>query len=226
MALFFRGFPPFAKVIVASIALSFLYALVVTFRLAIGTPSLIDVVDSCKLASLAMVLIVNGHIAHGIDRNQGIVVFFNYVVLFFTLIATIFLALKIFGIGTTPPSMDAEWIEAKFYFLQKNLVFFTAIPIVGYSLIDLFISLFGAKNFRGDTEDIRKDRGNEKRMARNFFVYADLPALLPLALAMIFILGRFTHFDQYDRDLFLSGAMAIIILSSSICSLAVQMYNE
>jgi len=173
-----------------------------------------------------MVLIVNGHIAHGIDRSQKIIFFINSIVLGLTVIIAGALLLKMFGNGLTPPSTGAEWYEVKFYWLQKNVVFFTAVPIIGYALIDLFISMYGAKDFRGNSEDIRKARANEKKMARNFFIYADLPALLPLSLVIVLILGDFVHFEHYHRDLFLSGAMAIIIMSSSICSLAVQMYNE
>ena len=87
-------------------------------------------------------------------------------------------------------------------------------PLFAYGVLDFYIVV------------VRKSSRREQMVALNYLIFADLVCVFPLIALYILILLRIKLLisSQIDIELFVSGSMAIVLLSSSIAAKAVDLF--
>ena len=186
-----------------------------------------NIIDICKACSLGMIIIAGGELAlHETDRSK-LVKNLNRFSLAVVLVLLILILMEVFLFSLdTFLKLDLETPSVRRTFLYdyciKPLVFWSALPIALYTTINL-ISSYSIKN----TDNNSPEKKAAKARAWNVFMLADWPVAFPLLCAIVLIWYlkiNDVELPKGDRDLFLSGGMAIILLSSAISTKAVNEY--
>jgi hypothetical protein len=194
------------------VAYAFGIGFVFTF---VHDPDLVDIVASCKIVSLIILLYTNREIPHNIDiAKQSDVRKINHVIIF---VSTLVLTLMIIKTVVQDYSiLDApEHGRLLLSFFNANSYWISTVPIFSYVLLDLFIA-FG-----------RNSTPSDRRIAIEFILFRDLVCALPLGLVLL-LAEVYLFFEPHEgadahAQFFFSGAIAVILLSSSISSRALDL---
>jgi hypothetical protein len=198
----------------ASLLLAYAFGIGFVFMF-VQTPDLVDIVSACKIVSLIILLYTNREIPHNIDfAKQSDVRKINQLIIFIsTLVLTLMIIKTVvqdYSILDTP-----EYGRIMLSFFNDNSYWISTIPIFSYVLLDLFIA-FG----RGSSPQDRK-------IAVEFILFRDLVCALPLALVLL-LAELYLFFAPHEAadahaQFFFSGAIAVILLASSISSRALDL---
>ena len=201
------------SVFTASLLLAYAFGIGFVF-LFVTEPDLVDIVSACKIVSLIILLYTNREIPHNIDiAKQGDVRRINHFIIFISTLILILMIIKTivqdYSILDTPPHG-----RILLSFFTNNSYWISTIPIFSYVMLDLFIA-FGPG---GTTHD--------RKIAVEFILFRDLVCALPLALVLLLaeIYLFFAPHEAADAhaQFFFSGAIAVILLASSISSRALD----
>ena len=226
------------EIIYFCIFLLCVYVLVIQIRSAFGETTITSVVDACKIVSLLAILIVGYELRSHIKDQQKKIKPWNDRILIITALAVFALIVKgtietLIQIGyISKRSADEIYTKANEWWVPEAIWILSIAPIFLFALLDLYIAARGASEIdyaTGELSERKKkalenDIEKEKHMAARLFAYSDLPAVIPLVFVLYFL--NLSHFKPAtgDAELFLSGAMAIIILSHSLCGKAVSVF--
>jgi len=199
-------------------------------------PKLSSIVDACKFVSFLSLLYIGGELAYHREQLASVELFrgLGFLTLFAKLIIPISAvimgliglkiaigAFKLFGDYHSFPPTGLVFYRT----LEVYLPYAATFPIFAYSLLNAVAAFYPVKN-AGELSVARKRElyTNKKRCVQ-FFVFSNLTVLVPLVgvLTLLFVSGN--DGLSAERDTFLSGAVAVIILVSSIAAKAVEEYT-
>jgi hypothetical protein len=204
-----------ARIMLYTLSLLVLYGLGIGFVfLFVPSPDLVDMVGSCKIVSLLILIYANREIPHAIDidrhadvqrLNLGIISL-SSLILILMIIKTI---VQDYSVMAFPPA-GAFLVR----FFENNSYWISTLPIFAYFLLDVFIAF------------VRRSPEEDRRIATEFIVFRDLVCALPLALVLL-LTELYLFMSPYEdaertAQLFFSGAIAVILLSSAISSKALD----
>ncbi len=175
--------------------------------------SLVDVVTIGKIFSLFMLLIVNGEIATDIDKRQKDIRIINCGILIVVIVITIITAMKFCGLDLEKSSIS--WFaKIILKFIYYNIFWISAFPLIAYAILDGYIAY------------MRNGTKKEKEVAVKFIVFVDLVCIFPLVLVYILtaIYSKIVTSQVVGLEVFTSGSMAIVLMSSAIATKAVESY--
>ena len=174
----------------------------------------IEIVGVLKLASLAILLAVNGEIAVKVSGDRKDVRNINYLIILFVAVTLIFQFLKILDLQL-PESGNKGTTILVFEFLKDNIFWISTFPIFMYTALDFYIA------FAGNSDN------DERLIAKLYIMFVDVPIVFPL-LVVLALSSILLWFDpsSVEQNLFISGSMAIIIISSSVATKAVNEMQE
>jgi len=197
--------------------------------------SLNNVVDVCKTISLLSLIYVGGEMAwhreHFIElpilKHKRLVetcakiIFLISVFVFLLLLAkTAVGTFKIFGDPKNFPS-PGKWF---YQVLAIYLPFAATTPILLYSVLNGYIAFSSEPSAEDLPMEQKVKFYRNKRRGVHFFIFSNLSVLVPLAGVILLLFLQKYHADIEVRDTFLSGAIAVVLLVSSICAKAVEEY--
>lgn len=192
----------------------FLYGgFVFACHMAFSAPNLLELVAACKVASLLQLIIVSEGITKSINpTTDGDVKRFSRYITISAVILIVLLVIKMLHIDHRSTSLRPEFQLVTGYILSASAVL-SVMPILAYAALNLWVGFF------------RTASSNMKLWARCYFVLADCTCVVPL----IFVFGlMYFRGDSsaYDSDVFLSGALTIIILASNLLSKAIEEFFD
>lgn len=203
------------KVLTYTLMLLLAYGAGVAFVfLLVVDPGLIEIVAACKIVSLFVLIYANREIPHTIDiETQTDLLHINKFIIVLCTVIAIMLIIKTvvqdYSLLTLPPH-GAMLLG----FFNENSYWLSTLPIFLYCLMDIYIAF------------VRRSAENERRVAMEFILFRDLVCAVPLALVLIlteaFLLVRPDAVDRVSVEMFFSGAIAVIQLSSAISSRALD----
>jgi hypothetical protein len=194
------------------VAIGYVAVIVATFLIKYEV-TLVDIVTSGKIFSLFMLLVVNGEIASEIDKNQKDIKIINYSILVIVILITIVTTMKFLELDITK-SNASNFIKSTIEFTYSNIFWISAFPLIAYSFLDCYIAYF------------KKGSDQEKEVAKKFLIFVDLTCIFPLVLVYILatVYSKIIVSGQDGIEVFTSGSMAIVLMSSAIATKAVEEY--
>lgn len=198
----------------ASVVLAYAGGVAFVF-LFVAQPGLVDIVSACKIVSLLILIYANREIPEAIKlEREAAVSFANFAVIIVSGLILVMMVLKTVlapdAVAGFPPAGRSVMT-----FFEQNSYWVSVIPIFCYVALDLVLAFLR----RGS----ERDRAN----ALEFVVFRDLVCVAPLALVLA--ISEVYHFsartDPMARDaveVFFSGGLAAILLSSAIATKALN----
>jgi hypothetical protein len=184
----------------------------------VASPDLIDMVSSCKIVSLIILIYANREIPHAIDIGKHadvqnlnlLIISMSSLILILMIIKTIVQDYSLIGF----PPAGYKIIS----FFSSNSYWLSTMPVFAYAFFDVFIAF------------IRKSPPDDRRIAIEFIIFRDLVCALPLAMVLLLtelylFMSTYPNAEQ-NAQLFFSGAIAVILLSSSISSKALDLMQS
>lgn len=169
-----------------------------------------DLSNALKLVSLFILILINGEIAHGIDREQVDIKRMNQTILGFTIIVTAILISKMIGLRLDGETTSAGF-QRIFSAFQDYILWLTIAPIVLYAMLDFYIAF------------VRNSNKREKVVAKSYILFVDAPIVFPLIFVIIIAIGHIAMVgDTSSIDIFVSGAVSLVIVASSIAAKVVD----
>lgn len=177
-------------------------------------PGLIELVAACKIVSLFILIYTNREIPHSIDiERRADILHANHAIIVLSTVIAILLIIKTvvqdYSLLVLP---DTGAVLMAFFTVHSYWV--ATLPIVLYCLLDLYIVFYGHGS------------ETERRVALEFFLFRDLVCAVPLMLVLLlteaFLLTTASPDGRAAAELFFSGAIAVIQLSSAIASRALD----
>lgn len=211
-----------------------------------GAPSvvvdLVEILLVLKLVSLIILLLINGEIAHGVDRERRLTRNANWCALFVTLFVFVLVLMKFLGLSYQVSSATAgvssigsQVIAPALGGLLNYLSYLSVAPIIAYAVANLVIAVwrvpnsstpFNANLGMRSIAYKRSVRASEQAIATKFFVYVYLPAMFPLLMLIAVSLLTGSGSEKSKFDLVMNGAMSVVILSSSITARCLRVYSK
>ena len=174
---------------------------------------LVDVVTMGKMLSLGLVLLVNGKITKEIDKNQNDIKRINQFLLVCVLLIIIITFIKFISIDINKSSASTElkYLISLFY---ASIYWIGIFPLIGYAILDFYIAY------------IRRSTIEEKNVAKTFFIFVDIACVFPLLLIYIITISytKFFTSKPLNEEVFMSGSMAVVLMSSAIATKAVEIF--
>ena len=184
----------------------------------VATPDLVDVVAACKIVSLFILIYANREIPHTIeldrqpdlDRINQIIVVLCSIILMLLSVKTV---VQDYSLLALPPL--GQQIIA---FFSYNSYWIATLPVFTYGLLNLHIAF------------LRRSGDTERRVALEFVLFRDLVCAVPLALVLLLteayrmISGK--PEAASNAELFFSGAIAVILLSSAIATRSLDLLQK
>lgn len=169
-----------------------------------------DLSNALKLVSLFILILINGEIAHGIDREQMDIKRLNQTILGFTIVVTAVQISKMIGL-TLDGETTSTGFQSAFSAVQDNIVWLTIAPIILYALLDFYIAFY------------RDSSSREKVVAKSFILFVDAPIVFPLVFVIIVAVGHIALVGHTPTiEVFVSGAVSLVIVASSIAAKVVD----
>jgi hypothetical protein len=208
--------PIIRDVVTYALSLVLAYGAGIVFVLLfVPLPGLVDIVSACKIVSLLILIYANREIPEmiEIDRHSDLSLV-NFVIIVLSGLIMVLMVVKLVidgpGVAGLPPGG-----RAVMDFFARNAYWISTLPVFSYVLLDVAIAL----RSRGAP----RDRAN----AMEFVVFRDLVCAAPLALVLLLaeIYGGVAANEPVARataEVFFSGALAVILLSSAIATKALN----
>lgn len=183
--------------------------------LSINNITIIDVITSLELFSLAVLVIVNGEIAQGIDKRKMDLKAINYFILTITLLVMVFMVVNLLGLEFTESRVEKGLLNI-ITIIKNKMYWLSAFPLVAYAILDLHIAT--SKN----------SSEKEKIVASYYLIFADIVCVFPLIILFCgsYIYSILTGDYINNIELFVSGSMAIVLMSSAIATKAIDIFVE
>lgn len=182
----------------------------------VNKPGLVDIVGACKIVSLLILIYANREIPEviEIDRHTDLN-FLNFILIILSGLILVLMVIK--TVIDTPGIMAfPEGGRAVMDFFDANSYWLSTLPVFWYVLLDVYIAFI---------RPLSTDRDRENAM--EFVVFRDLVCAAPLALVLL--LAEFYGSLALDEpaarataEVFFSGALAVILLSSAIATKALN----
>lgn len=201
-----------------------------------GTKATLDqAIDVCKLVSLGLLIWAGGEILEGIKESGGVhgtsafrpIINANRVVLFLSyVIGAILFAKIIFSNGLIFSGGVSFSAAGQDYFrpLLEKAKYLSMAPVFLYALMNLYIAVRLNTNTTQPSQAFAWEQ-QMKAKSLYFFIFSNLSVCIPLILVLALTNVSFAmNALQADKNLFLSGAVAVVILVSAISSKAVEEY--
>lgn len=198
--------------------------------------SLNSIVDVCKVVSMLSLVYVGGEMAWHREQFAELPItkgrkwfmraakgiFTISVVIFAVLLFKIVVSvLEIFG----QPSDFPEYGKIVYSSMTVAVPFLALFPLFAYSLLNAILAFIPGRGVDNYSVKQKKAYYRSKQKGKQFFVYSNLSVVVPLlGIAVILTMGSF-HSGISERDTFLSGAVAVVLMVSSICAKAVEEYS-
>jgi hypothetical protein len=202
---------------VALLLVAYAFGILAVF-LFVVQPDLVDVVAACKIVSLFILIYANREIPHAIELerqqdlariNQAIVVM-SSVILILLSVKTV---VQDYSLLALPPT--GQQVIA---FFSYNSYWIATLPVFVYGLLNLHIA------FLRNSSDV------ERRIALEFVLFRDLVCAVPLALVLLLTEVYRLFSTKPDAalyaELFFSGAIAVILLSSAIATRSLDVLQK
>jgi hypothetical protein len=181
----------------------------------VAEPQLVDIVSACKIVSLLILIYANREIPEMIelDRHADISIA-NFGVIIISGLILVLMVVKTVVDGqataTFPPAG-----QTVIGFFSRNAYWISVIPVFCYVALDLFIAF------------VRRGAKQDRHNAMEFVVFRDLVCAGPLALVLLLaeVYGQTAANEPAARataEVFFSGALAVILLSSAIATKALN----
>lgn len=181
-------------------------------------PDLVDVVAACKIVSLFILIYANREIPHTIElERQHDLARINQAIVVMSSIILILLSVKTivqdYSLLALPP-MGHQIIA----FFSYNSYWIATLPVFVYGLLNLHIAF------------IRQSSDLERRVALEFVLFRDFVCAVPLALVLLVTETYRFLSTKPDAalyaELFFSGAIAVILLSSAIATRSLDLLQK
>lgn len=190
-------------------------------------PTLNNIVEVCKLGSLITILAVGGELILNSKYHPNFLKRANKVILAISAIITVLIALKIFVYSVPILFADIEYTSYGRIFndlLKSYGTYIAALPMMMFA----FANFLSFRVDPGEFATNQKGRNaalEERSRVRKIFAVADLSAVVPiLCLMVILFYPSFVFDDASEKEIFLNGALAVVILSASISRKAAEEY--
>ncbi|SNS23516.1 hypothetical protein [Antarctobacter heliothermus] len=200
--------------------------------------SLTGIVDLCKGLSLWALVMSGGDIWHHqlslAERTNSrflmLVGVVNRGVVWVSGALAILVFCKVFAFKTdmfnfeklTAPSLGF-WVES---FLKGGFVYCTMIPIFAYAILNSILAFYPLPK-SGVATEVISDFEYGRRKSLLLLVYSNLTVVIPLIFVIAAVnMSSIDGISMITKDVFLSGAMAVIIMASAISAKAVELYNS
>lgn len=197
--------------------------------------SLTQIIDLCKIVSIGSVIAAGGEILENIRKMEhgvpGYVVRINSIILKISMFIFALLVIKLFVFSNLLISeVDKQNLstvgKTTYRIMSSTMVYFAMFPIFAYSILNGFVAYFGPTSTPVAEENIVwAERLREKSL--HFFIYSNMTVSVPLIGLIVLVNTEFSLDVPKDhRDLFLGGAVAVVLLVSGISAKAVEEYNK
>jgi hypothetical protein len=207
------------RVILYTLSLLVLYGLGILWVFVfVASPNLIDMVSSCKIVSLLILIYANREIPHAIeiDKHSDVqnlnlaIISVSSLILILMIIKTIVQDYSLVGFPPTGHAIIS--------YFSGNSYWISTVPVFAYFLLDVYIAVF------------RRSPPEDRRIATEFIIFRDLVCALPLAMVLLLtelylFMSPYPDAEQ-NAQLFFSGAIAVILLSSAISSKALDLMQS
>ncbi len=195
-------------------------------------PKLASIIDSCKVASLMSLLFLGGELAYHREQLDSVELFKGLTFMtrlivpisgFIMCLIVVKLCIepfRLFGEYSKYPQLGVDFYGA----LSLYLPYAATFPVFAYSIINAIVAFRPVKDFGELSVERKRAVYRSKKRCVQFFVFSNLTVLVPLVgvFVLLFVSGHYG--PTIERDAFLSGAVAVIILVSSIAAKAVEEY--
>lgn len=177
-------------------------------------PGLVELVAACKIVSLFILIYANREIPHTIDiARRADILHMNHAIIVLSSVIAMLLIIKTvvqdYSLLTLP-----ETGARLMGFFTVHSYWIATLPIFLYFLLDIYIAFF------------RRCPEVERRVALEFILFRDLVCAVPLMLVLLlteaYLLTSQQPGARAYAELFFSGAIAVIQLSSAIASRALD----
>jgi hypothetical protein len=190
-----------------AIGVGFVFLLVVD-------PDLVDIVSALKIVSLFVLIYANREIPHTIEiARHTDLLHLNQIIILLSSVIAIMLIIKTVVQDYSLLLLPATGAYLLSFFIA-NSYWIATLPIFLYCLLDAYIAF------------VRNSPESDRRVALEFILFRDLVCAVPLALVLIlteaFLLFGPEAMHRDYAELFFSGAIAVIQLSSAISSRALD----
>lgn len=200
--------------------------------------TLTEAVDVLKAVSFFFVLRAGGEMAVHPDEvekltyHRGAKLIYNIANTTFAVSVLILVALvfKIFadaGVLGNPNDLP-EWTQRNLGYAKSYLPILALVPFTVYSVINWSIGWHRLPDSALDqmTKKQVSYFYQRKAKAMRIFVYSNLSVGIALVLVLGLIFSKQFHSGFAEQNLFLSGAVAVALLASSINAKAVELYAK
>ncbi|WP_299372752.1 hypothetical protein [uncultured Tateyamaria sp.] len=198
-----------------------------------GEATLSGAVDVMKLASFSVILWAGGEF---VWREQDLsslspfvsdTVFRNIRRLLLALVVFVLVGMVVkFGISKGIVLLSDAWKDTWISWFLDALPYLATFPIFSYAIFHFAIAVSRPKNFGSMSSREVQSIWRMKKAASRYCVISSLPAIV--SLAWLFCLLSLENFDasKYDKNLFLSGAIVVVLITGSITAKAVEEYYD
>jgi hypothetical protein len=190
-------------------------AIVAVVPFIITKPSLDILVDAFKGASLAVLIVVNGTIAAGIERTRKDLVRLNVAILGLSLFLLVIAASGVLQVDLGSQQSINPAFRTTLHWLETNIVYLATLPIFLYAVLDAYIAYVRKQSNA-------KDRG----VAKYYLMFVDTPCIMPLLPILVLAALNPTHTAESNARLFAGGAVTMVLFSSAIAAKAVDMFVD
>ncbi len=208
----------YIRTLVVHIILSvFVYYVVIYAVYALKSSiSLIDIVTTIKIVSIANLIAVNASIAKEPMNGSVITRSMNGFISVVCAFILVLLVIKLIPLDVDPLDQNSEikkWLNLG----RKNLFWMSSFPIVAYLMLDIF------------TYFIVKNNEIKRTVASWYLIYSDIPCAVPLmvVISSVWMFGHRLRINHPDEiEVFVGGSMTVIILVSAITAKTVDKFRE
>lgn len=200
-----------------------------------ATPSMDSIVDVCKIVSLLSLTYIGGELAYHREqldsvsflRGSWFIKAFIRLIIPICVVALIVLLVKLaagpfqlFGDVKLLPKPGQQII----YFSKLYGPFLAMLPIFAYAAVNAIIALSSHRAFKKIPLESKSKFYKNKQRCTQFFIFSNFTVIIPLSGVVVILSVTGNMFVEGPRDLFLSGALAVILFVSSVSAKAVEEY--
>lgn len=182
-------------------------------------PTLVEIVSSCKIVSLLILIYANREIPEAVDmnRHKG-VARVNFLIIVFSGFILVMMVVKTVAADYASMAFPPQG-ELAISLFSRNAYWLSVAPIFSYFALDVWLAY------------VRRDASaTDHDNAMEFVVFRDLVCVAPLALVLTLAEIYSTVSPLPDArasaEFFFSGALAVILLSSAIATKALNLVHE
>ena len=174
---------------------------------------LIDLVSSCKIVSLGVLIVVSEGITRDIDpKKNKAVKRFSHTIALMSLGLVVLLVLSLLKLDFQQTALRPS-LQTPFARLLEQVSYLAMCPLIAYAVLNFWVGF------------LRRDDTHIYTYARCYFVFADCTCVIPLLFVVIvpWFAGVSTSTESH---VFFSGAVAVIVFTSNTVSKALEEFVD